>query len=267
MPIDAPIHVNEANLPRVLGAGLPSLLVFWRRECAPCDQLALSLERLAKSCAGRALIAKINVTDEPRLAQRYGVDRLPTIVFTQDGQEVGKALGAAPEADLAAWLDYLIGIRSTRPPVPTGPSMPLPGSSSAPPPSPSGASRPSGAAAAGGAATSGGSGSASQPITVTDATFDQLIRAGQRPVLVDFWAEWCGPCKMIAPAVADLAREFAGRAVVGKLNVDENPRTAGRYGVMSIPTLLIFKNGQVVDQIVGAQPAPVLRQRLARQMG
>ena len=96
MPIDAPIHVNEANLPRVLGAGLPVLLVFWRRECAPCDQLAPSLDRLAKSTAGRGLIAKINVADEPRLAQRYGIDRLPTIVFTKDGQEIGKALGAAP---------------------------------------------------------------------------------------------------------------------------------------------------------------------------
>jgi thioredoxin 1 len=71
---------------------------------------------------------------------------------------------------------------------------------------------------------------------------------------------------MIAPAVADLAREFAGRAIVGKLNVDENPRTAGRFGVMSIPTLLIFQDGKVVDQIVGAQPAGVLRQRLARHV-
>jgi thioredoxin 1 len=259
MPIDAPIHVNEANLPRVLGAGLPVLLVFWRRECAPCEQMAPSLDRLAKSTVGRALIAKINVADEPRLAQRYGIDRLPTIVFAKDGQEVGRALGAAPEADLTVWLDYLIGVRSTRPPVPSGPSMPLPGSTSAPPPPSSGASRPSSAA--------GEAGDVTQPITVTDATFDQLIRASQMPVLVDFWAEWCGPCKMIAPAVADLALEFAGRAVVGKLNVDENPRTASRYGVMSIPTLLIFKNGQIVDQIVGAQPAPVLRQRLARQVG
>jgi thioredoxin 1 len=259
MPIDAPIHVNEANLPRVLGAGLPALLVFWQRECSPCDQLAPSLDRLAKSTAGRALIAKINVTDEPRLAQRYGVDRLPTVVFTKDGQEVGKALGAALEADLAAWLEYLTGLRSARPPVSTGPSVPLSGSTSAPPLPPTGANRPSSAA--------GGVGNAAHPVTVTDANFDQLIRTSQAPVLVDFWAEWCGPCKMIAPAVADLAREFAGRAVVGKLDVDQNPRTAGRYGVMSIPTLLIFKNGQVVDQIVGAQPAPVLRQRLARQVG
>ena len=204
MPIDAPIHVNEANLPRVLGVGLPVLLVFWQRECAPCDQLAPALNRLAKSTAGRALIAKINVADEPRLAQRYAIDRLPTIVFMKDGQEIGKALGAAPEVELVAWVEYLSGARSARPPIATGPSMPLPGAAAAPP-SPSSASRSS-------AAASGEPGPSAHPVTVTDASFDQLIRTSQTPVLVDFWAEWCGPCKMIAPTVADLAREFAGRA-------------------------------------------------------
>ena len=88
--------------------------------------------------------------------------------------------------------------------------------------------------------------------------------SGKLPVLVDFWAPWCGPCRMVAPSVEQLAREFDGRAVVGKLNVDENPAVAGRYNIMSIPTLLIFKNGAVVDQIVGAQPLEALRQRLVR---
>jgi len=85
-------------------------------------------------------------------------------------------------------------------------------------------------------------------------------------VLVDFWAPWCGPCRMVAPSVEQLAREFAGRAVVGKLNVDDNRMTAGRYNIMSIPSLLILKRGAVVDQIVGVQPMDVLRQRLARHV-
>ncbi|MEZ4636165.1 MAG: thioredoxin [Caldilineaceae bacterium] len=100
---------------------------------------------------------------------------------------------------------------------------------------------------------------------LTDATFQQTIN-GDLPVLVDFWAEWCGPCRMIAPSVEELAKEFAGRAVVAKLNIDQNPRTPQQFGIMSIPTLYIFKNGRVVDQIVGAQPLPALRQWLSRHV-
>ena len=102
-------------------------------------------------------------------------------------------------------------------------------------------------------------------IELTDSTFDQTIKS-DKPVLVDFWAEWCGPCKMIGPVVEELAGEYEGKAVVAKLNVDENPETAAKFGIRSIPTLLVFKGGQVVDKQVGAVPKSVLSQKLAAQV-
>src|SRR5271169_5813488 len=88
-------------------------------------------------------------------------------------------------------------------------------------------------------------------LMVTDQSFSSEVLAGAQPVLVDLWAPWCGPCRMIAPVVNELAAEYAGRAKVVKLNVDENPETAARFRVSSIPTLLIFKNGRLVDRVTG----------------
>lgn len=102
-------------------------------------------------------------------------------------------------------------------------------------------------------------------IEITDSNFEQFVNS-DKPVLVDFWAEWCGPCKMIGPVVEELAGEYEGKAVIGKLNVDENPTMTAKFGVRSIPTLLVFKNGQVVDKQVGAVPKSVLAQKLTAQM-
>ena len=102
-------------------------------------------------------------------------------------------------------------------------------------------------------------------IELTDSNFDQIVNS-DKPVLVDFWAEWCGPCKMIGPVVEELANEYEGKAVVAKLNVDENPQTTAKFGVRSIPTLLVFKKGQVVDKQIGAVPKSVLASKLQAQL-
>lgn len=101
---------------------------------------------------------------------------------------------------------------------------------------------------------------------VTDATFEAEVLKSDKPVLVDFWAEWCGPCRMIAPVVEEMAGEYEGKAKIAKLDVDANPQVSMTFGIRSIPTLLIFKNGKIVDQIVGAVPKAVLKKQLDAQL-
>jgi len=98
-------------------------------------------------------------------------------------------------------------------------------------------------------------------IEITDANFDEITNT-DKPVLVDFWAEWCGPCKMIGPVVEELATDYAGKAVIGKVDVDSNPNTSAKFGIRSIPTLLVIKNGKIVEKQVGAVPKSVLSQKL-----
>jgi len=104
-------------------------------------------------------------------------------------------------------------------------------------------------------------------VEVTDSSFEDLVVNAETPVLVDFWAEWCGPCKMIAPVLEEIAKEKDGKLVIGKLDIDVNQDTAMAFGVMSIPTLLLFKNGEPVERIVGYQPKPQLLARLNPHLG
>ena len=102
----------------------------------------------------------------------------------------------------------------------------------------------------------------SHPTDTTDATFESDVLQHDSPVLVDFWAPWCGPCRMVAPIVEELSDEYDGRVKFVKLNTDENPQVAGKYGIRSIPTLLVFKDGEPVSQIVGFRPKSDLAKRL-----
>ena len=105
-----------------------------------------------------------------------------------------------------------------------------------------------------------------KPVTLTDDNFQSEVLNSDKPVLVDFWAEWCGPCKMIAPVVEELAKEYDGTLKVGKVDVDSNQRVSMQFGIRSIPTLLIFKGGRVVDQVVGAVPKRALADKVTKHL-
>ena len=104
---------------------------------------------------------------------------------------------------------------------------------------------------------------ATGPVTVTDDNFAAIVLAARMPVVLDCWADWCGPCHMLAPTIDALARDYAGRVTVGKLDVDANPATAARFEIRSIPALLLFRDGALVDRLVGVQPRGAIDQRLA----
>jgi thioredoxin 1 len=103
-------------------------------------------------------------------------------------------------------------------------------------------------------------------LEITDANFEELVMKSDKPVLIDFWAEWCGPCRMVGPIVEELSKDYEGKAVVGKVNVDTNPNISMNFGIRNIPTILFFKNGQVVDKQVGAVPKASLAAKLDAQL-
>ena len=103
-------------------------------------------------------------------------------------------------------------------------------------------------------------------VELTDANFEEQVINSDKPVMVDFWAEWCGPCRMVGPIVEELSGEYEGKAVIGKVNVDHNPGVSAKYGIRNIPTVLFFKGGEIVDKQVGAAPKKAYEDKLAAQM-
>lgn len=235
---DAPLHSSDQSIDRVLNAGLPVLLVFFDRT-VPAD-FDTVMKTLAKQQAGSLLVVQTSLQDSPQAAQRFGVRAAPGVVGVRNGAAQSQA-DAVLAADLERHARYLLG-RGPRPePVKPGETYAASDrpSPSSPPP-------------------------AGRPLNITDATFDQEVLRSSLPVVVDFWAPWCGPCRMVAPILDRLAGEWAGRVKIVKMNVDENPRTAGLYGVQAIPTMMVVKDGRIIDQWAGALPEPALRSRLAQ---
>lgn len=220
---DTPLITNDHSLDRVLNSGLPVALLIWTGR-PPQDALDAALRETARAEAGQLLVTRLDAGENPQTARRYPGAR-PTLVTFRAGKPLTQAAGVTAD-DFRAHVAYLLE-RGPRPAEPDA-----------------------------GAARLSASG---EPVPVTDDSFRQDVLESDLPVLVDLWAPWCGPCHLIAPIVDRLAADYAGRLKVAKLNVDENPRTAGTYQVSGIPTLLIFRGGRVVDRIVGAVPEPLLR--------
>ncbi|MDL1912928.1 MAG: thioredoxin [Bergeyella sp.] len=103
-------------------------------------------------------------------------------------------------------------------------------------------------------------------LEITDSSFQDVVLNSEKPVLVDFWATWCGPCVTLGPIIEEIARDFEGKAVVGKVDVDNNQKVSADYGIRNIPTVLIFKNGQVVDKLVGVSPREVIAEKLSAHL-
>ncbi len=225
MPVfDTPITTDDTNLQKVTSQKLPVVLYLYDRANADVEQ---TLREIAQEHAGKLLVARVDAGKNTQTYTQYKKPQLPALLTLDEGTIESRAENVRPE-DVEEHVDFLLGLG------------PKPAETKAQP--------------ASGAA----------PVPVTDASFPRDVLQSAVPVLVDFWAPWCGPCHMVAPTLDRLAQQYAGKIKIAKLNVDENPQTAQQYRAMSIPMLLMFKDGKQVGKLVGAHPQPNIEQ-LIRQ--
>ena len=231
MPVfDTPVTTNDAGIANVLDQDLPVVLYFFNQ---PNPALDKTIRQAAKDTAGELLIVRLDTRENPDAHKKFGKLHPPALVTLDEGHIESKAESIQP-ADVDAHVDFLLG----EGPFPTE----TVGQSQA---------RES---------------SGTMPVHVSDKNFAKEVLHSDVPVLVDFWAPWCGPRHMIAPVLDRIADKYAGKVKIAKLNVDENPKMARKYRAMSIPLMVLFKDGKNIGQLVGAQPQPNIELFLRKGM-
>lgn len=217
---DTPITTDDNNLKKVLGQKLPSLLILHQGGLDKPLEDAINKE--ARKNAGDLLVVRVDVSQNPDTLVRYGEPTPPALVtFTNEAKVKSDAAGIRPK-DVRDHIKHLLR------------DKPLP-------------------------EKAGSKGGGKHPIKVSDKTFRQVVLKSKTPVLVDFWATWCGPCHQIAPYIEEIARDYGDKIKVAKLDVDHNRVIAERYNIRSIPTMIMFEGGQVAQRITGADPTSLSR--------
>ena len=224
---DTPITTDDSGLKKVLGQKQPALLVLYdgKQNDKP---LLDALKTAAKKNAGELLVIRVDASQNPKTYSQYDNPTLPALVALSPaffGRKVKATAEGIRPADLRAHVDHLLH------------DKPLPKKKQS--------------------SNGGKSGNRKGTVHLTGNTFGREVLKSNQPVLVDFWAPWCGPCRSIAPFIDKMASEYAGKVKIAKINTDQNPGISQQYGVRSIPTMILFRDGKPAERIVGANPAAI----------